>query len=170
MPDVNASAYMFEAKEDGSIRYGLGAVKGVGRGACEAIADERRANGPYADLLDFCKRVDSTKLNRRTLEALIHAGALDGLANTRASLMLQLPEVLKATDQITKNRNAGMVDMFGNAAGAPDIGGSARGRTTAPDAAPKVDRRQAHGGHPADDGRMAAMSVAAAPSIARSPS
>ncbi len=121
MPDVNASAYMFEAKEDGSIRYGLGAVKGVGRGACEAIADERRANGPYADLLDFCKRVDSTKLNRRTLEALIHAGALDGLAPTRASLMLQLPEVLKATDQITKNRNAGMVDMFGNAAGAPDI-------------------------------------------------
>ena len=121
MPDVNASAYMFEAKEDGSVRYGLGAVKGVGRGACEAIADERRANGPYVDLLDFCKRVDSTKLNRRTLEALIHAGALDGLAPTRASLMLQLPEVLKATDQITKNRNAGMVDMFGNAAGAPDI-------------------------------------------------
>ena len=120
-PDVNASEYMFEAKDDGSIRYGLGAVKGVGRGACEAIADERRANGPYADLLDFCKRVDSTKLNRRTLEALISAGALDGLAVNRASLLLQLPEVLKATDQIARNRNAGMVDMFGNSAGAPDI-------------------------------------------------
>ena len=120
-PDVNASAYMFEATDPSTIRYGLGAVKGVGRGACESIADERRANGPYADLLDFCKRVDSTKLNRRTLEALIHAGALDGLAGNRASLMLQLPEVLKATDQIAKNRDAGMVDMFGNAAGAPDI-------------------------------------------------
>lgn len=120
-PDVNASEYMFEAKEDGSIRYGLGAVKGVGRGACEAIAEERRANGTYRDLLDFCKRVDSTKLNRRTLEALITAGALDALAKNRASLMLQLPEVLKATDQITRNRNAGMVDMFGNSSDAPDI-------------------------------------------------
>ena len=120
-PDVNASVYMFEATDPKTIRYGLGAVKGVGRGACESIAEERLANGPYADLLDFCKRVDSTKLNRRTLEALISAGALDGLAKNRASLLLQLPEVLKATDQITRNRNAGMVDMFGNSSGAPDI-------------------------------------------------
>jgi DNA polymerase-3 subunit alpha len=120
-PDVNASAYMFEATDPRTIRYGLGAVKGVGRGACESIAEERLANGPYADLLDFCKRVDSTKLNRRTLEALISAGALDALAVNRASLLLQLPEVLKATDQITRNRNAGMVDMFGNSSGAPDI-------------------------------------------------
>ncbi|MBX3713831.1 MAG: DNA polymerase III subunit alpha [Lysobacter sp.] len=120
-PDVNASAYMFEATDPKTIRYGLGAVKGVGRGACESIAEERLANGPYVDLLDFCKRVDSTKLNRRTLEALISAGALDGLAKNRASLLLQLPEVLKATDQITRNRNAGMVDMFGNSSGAPDI-------------------------------------------------
>ena len=120
-PDVNASAYMFEATDPKTIRYGLGAVKGVGRGACESIAEERLANGPYADLLDFCKRVDSTKLNRRTLEALISAGALDALAVNRASLLLQLPEVLKATDQIARNRNAGMVDMFGNSSGAPDI-------------------------------------------------
>jgi DNA polymerase-3 subunit alpha len=120
-PDVNASAYMFEATDPRTIRYGLGAVKGVGRGACESIAEERLANGPYADLLDFCKRVDSTKLNRRTLEALISAGALDALAVNRASLLLQLPEVLKATDQITRNRNAGIVDMFGNSSGAPDI-------------------------------------------------
>jgi DNA polymerase-3 subunit alpha len=120
-PDVNASAYMFEATDPRTIRYGLGAVKGVGRGACESIAEERLVNGPYADLLDFCKRVDSTKLNRRTLEALISAGALDALAVNRASLLLQLPEVLKATDQITRNRNAGMVDMFGNSSGAPDI-------------------------------------------------
>ncbi|HEY1137694.1 MAG TPA: DNA polymerase III subunit alpha [Xanthomonadaceae bacterium] len=120
-PDVNASAYMFEATDPKTIRYGLGAVKGVGRGACESIAEERLANGPYVDLLDFCKRVDSTKLNRRTLEALISAGALDGLAKNRASLLLQLPEVLKATDQIARNRNAGMVDMFGNSSGAPDI-------------------------------------------------
>jgi len=117
-PDANASNYMFEAIDAGTIRYGLGAVKGVGRGACEAII-EARGEG-YVDLYDFCKRIDSGKLNRRTLEALIHAGALDALASNRASLMLQLPEVLKATDQIAKNRAAGMFDMFGGG-GAPDI-------------------------------------------------
>ncbi len=119
-PDVNASGYMFEAIDDRTIRYGIGAVKGVGRGACESIV-EARAGGGFDDLFDFGKRIDTGKLNRRTLEALIHAGAMDALADNRASLMLQLPEVLKATDQIAKNRDAGIVDMFGNASGAPDI-------------------------------------------------
>src|SRR5690606_36646631 len=64
--------------------------------------------------------VDTTRLNRRTLEALIQAGALDALAPNRASLMLQLPEVLKATDQMARNRAAGMFDMFGGG-GAADI-------------------------------------------------
>jgi len=120
-PDVNGSTHMFEATDPGTIRYGLGAVKGVGRGACEAIVAAREPGGRFADLLDFCKRVAATGLNKRTLEALIHAGAMDALAGNRASLMLQLPEVLKATDQIARNRDAGMVDMFGNATGAPDI-------------------------------------------------
>jgi DNA polymerase-3 subunit alpha len=120
-PDVNASTYMFEATDPKTIRYGLGAVKGVGQGACEAVVAARKEAGTFADLLDFCKRVDAAGLNKRTLEALIHAGAMDALAKNRASLMLQLPEVLKATDQIAKNRDAGMVDMFGNATGAPDI-------------------------------------------------
>jgi len=111
-PDVDASAYMFEATDPGTIRYGLGAVKGVGRGACEAIVDARRA-GPFADLLDFCKRVDSGKLNRRALEAMTQAGALDKLGRNRASLMLQLPEVLKATDQLAREREAGQVSLFG---------------------------------------------------------
>lgn len=111
-PDVDASAYMFEAKDARTIRYGLGAVKGVGRGACEAIVDARRA-GPFDDLLDFCKRVDSGKLNRRALEALTQAGALDRLGKNRASLMLQLPEVLKATDQLARERDAGQVSLFG---------------------------------------------------------
>ncbi|KRA21222.1 MULTISPECIES: DNA polymerase III subunit alpha [unclassified Lysobacter] len=111
-PDVDASAYMFEAKDARTIRYGLGAVKGVGRGACEAIVDARRA-GPFDDLLDFCKRVDSGKLNRRALEAMTQAGALDRLGKNRASLMLQLPEVLKATDQLARERDAGQVSLFG---------------------------------------------------------
>jgi DNA polymerase III subunit alpha len=120
-PDVNASTYMFEANDPKTIRYGLGSVKGVGRGACEAIVAAREAGGPFADLLDFCKRVDAAGLNKRTLEALVNGGAMDALAKNRASLMLQLPDVLKATDQIARNRDAGVVDMFGNATGAPDI-------------------------------------------------
>jgi len=116
-PDVNASAYMFEATTPDTIRYGIGAVKGVGRGACEAIVEARRAgaasNGRYTDLLDFCKRVDSSKLNKRALEALIQAGALDKLGRNRASLMLQMPEVVKATEQLAREREAGQNSLFG---------------------------------------------------------
>ena len=114
-PQVNASAYMFEAVAADTVRYGLGAIKGVGRGLCEAIVAERERGGPFADLLDFCRRVDSTKLNRRALEAMIQAGALDALGRNRATLMLQLPEVMKATDQLAKERAAGQVSLFGMA-------------------------------------------------------
>ncbi len=121
-PDVNHSDYMFVATDSNTVRYGLGAVKGVGQGACEAIVAARReGGGAFRDLLDFCKRVDSTKLNKRALESLIQAGALDALGCNRASLALQLPEVLKAIDQISRNRNAGIVDMFGSSSGGGDI-------------------------------------------------
>ena len=112
-PDVNASVFMFEAVEPRVIRYGLGAIKGVGQGACEAIAEERRQGGPYKDLADFCRRVDPTKLNRRVLEALILSGSLDALAPTRASLMLQLPDAIKAAEQHLRDRQSGQNDMFG---------------------------------------------------------
>ncbi|GAA5006576.1 DNA polymerase III subunit alpha [Pseudoluteimonas lycopersici] len=121
-PDANASTYMFEAVDAKTIRYGLGAIKGVGRGACEAIVEERERGGGFPDLLAFCRRVDATRLNRRVLEALVSGGALDALAKNRATLMLQLPEALKAAEQIARNREAGIVDMFGNAdTGATDI-------------------------------------------------
>ena len=117
-PDVNASEFMFVAVEPKVIRYGLGAIKGVGQGACEAIADERRRGGPYKDLADFCRRVDPTKLNRRVLEALILSGALDALAPTRASLMLQLPDAIKAAEQHLRDKQSGQNDMFGAMMGA----------------------------------------------------
>ncbi len=121
-PDINASSYMFEAIDAQTIRYGLGAVKGVGHGACEAIAEERTRNGQYGDLLEFCRRVDSSKLNRRALEALVNAGALDALGRNRPSLMLQLPEVMKATEQLARERDAGQVSLFGGpAAAAPEL-------------------------------------------------
>ena len=120
LPDVNHSDFMFVANDATTVRYGLGAVKGVGQGVCEAIVEARGDKG-FRDLLDFCKRVDSGKLNKRALEALINAGALDALGRNRASLALQLPEVLKAIDQISKNRSAGIVDMFGSGGGGEDI-------------------------------------------------
>jgi len=120
-PDVNSSDYMFVALDAKTVRYGLGAVKGVGRGACESVVEARRSGGPFRDLLDFCRRVDSARLNRRVLEALVHAGALDALASNRASLMLQLPEVIKATEQLARERAAGQVSLFGGSGDEPDI-------------------------------------------------
>ncbi|WP_243047457.1 DNA polymerase III subunit alpha [Dyella sp. RRB7] len=112
-PDVNASEFMFVAVEPKVIRYGLGAIKGVGQGACEAIADERKRGGPFKDLPDFCRRVDSSKLNRRVLEALILSGALDALAPNRASLMAQLPNAMKVAEQHLRDKQSGQNDMFG---------------------------------------------------------
>ncbi|MDE2280761.1 MAG: DNA polymerase III subunit alpha, partial [Xanthomonadaceae bacterium] len=117
-PDVNASDFMFVAVEPKVIRYGLGAIKGVGQGACESIVAERQRGGTYKDLADFCRRVDPTKLNRRVLEALILSGALDALASNRASLMLQLPDAIKAAEQHLRDRQSGQNDMFGAAMGA----------------------------------------------------
>ena len=120
-PDVNSSDHMFVAIDRKTVRYGLGAVKGVGRGACESIVEARQSGGPFRDLLDFCRRVDSSKLNRRVLEAMVHAGALDALGSNRASLMRQLPEVIKATDQLARERAAGQVSLFGGAGDVPEI-------------------------------------------------
>lgn len=112
-PNVNDSVYMFHARDDGTIRYGLGAIKGAGKGACENIVAERERGGRYVDLLDFCQRIDAQKINKRVLEALIHSGALDDLAPTRATLAAQLPEVVRAAEQAARDRLAGQNDMFG---------------------------------------------------------
>ncbi|WP_348675256.1 DNA polymerase III subunit alpha [uncultured Abyssibacter sp.] len=113
-PDVNGSDYEFTASEDGcSIRYGLGAVKGVGQGAIEGILEARAAGGPFADLVDFCVRIDLKRANRRTLEALIRAGALDALGENRPSLLAALPNALAAADQHHAALEAGQNDLFG---------------------------------------------------------
>ena len=113
-PDVNDSAYEFTASEDGaSVRYGLGAVKGVGQGAIEGILEAREAGGRFHDLVDFCLRIDSKRANRRTLEALIRAGALDSLGENRPSLLAALPHALAAADQHHAAMAAGQNDLFG---------------------------------------------------------
>ena len=85
-PDVNRGGYRFEPVGDKRVRYGLGAIKGTGHGAIDAIAEARQAGGPFRSLFDFCARVDRTRLNKRAVEALIKAGAFDLLEPHRASL------------------------------------------------------------------------------------
>ncbi len=115
-PAINASEYRFTVGETGEIRYGLGAIKGAGEGAIEALAREREQGGPYRDLFDLCQRVDLHKLNRRVLESLIRSGAFDALGANRATLMAQLPEALQLAEQHSRNHAAGQNDMFGLAA------------------------------------------------------
>jgi DNA polymerase-3 subunit alpha len=115
-PDVNSSTYQFEALDAKRIRYGLGAIKGVGRAACEAIAEARLVQGPYQSLDDLAQRVDGNRLNKRVLEALVLSGAVDGLGHNRASLMNHLPEAMRGAEQQARNRDAGQIDIFGNAA------------------------------------------------------
>ncbi len=111
-PDANASDYRFAAEDDGSIRYGLGAIKGVGRAVCEGITAERARGGKFADLADFCQRVDPHKLNKRVLEALVLSGALDAVGPNRASLMVQVPEAMRAAEQQARDVETGQNDMF----------------------------------------------------------
>lgn len=112
-PDVNAGSYRFEAIGKHKIRYGLGAIKGVGQAACESIVTERERHGAFQNLTDLCQRVEAGRLNKRVLEALIHSGALDSFDETRATLMQNLPEAVKAAEQYARNRDAGQVDIFG---------------------------------------------------------
>ena len=89
-PDVNRGGYRFEPIGDKLVRYGLGAIKGTGQGAIEAIVHARIEGGPFKSLFDFCARVDRTRINKRAVEALIKAGAFDALESNRASLIASI--------------------------------------------------------------------------------
>jgi DNA polymerase III subunit alpha len=115
-PDVNHSRYEFAVGGERTIRYGLGAVRGVGRGAVEELLAQRVAHGPYKSIEDLCRRLDLQKTNRRVLEALIRSGSLDGLGANRATLMQRLPTAMQLGDQNSKAHQAGQNDMFGLAA------------------------------------------------------
>jgi DNA polymerase-3 subunit alpha len=112
-PHVNRSGYRFQTLAPDRIGYGLGAIRGVGQGAAETLIAARAEGGDFRDLADLCRRADSTKLNKRVLETLIQAGACDGLADNRATLMAQLPEAMRLAEQDHANRAAGQHDMFG---------------------------------------------------------
>jgi DNA polymerase-3 subunit alpha len=112
-PDVNHSQYMFTVSGERSIRYGLGAIKGVGQAVIESLVTERQASGTYRDLADLCRRSDVNRMNRRVLEALIRSGAADSLGANRATLMHALPVAMQLADQTIRARVVGQDDMFG---------------------------------------------------------
>jgi len=118
-PDVNASQFMFTVSGARAIRYGLGAIKGVGQAAVESMLAERTARGPFRDLRDLCRRLDLNRVNRRVLEALIRSGALDSLGVNRATCMHQLPAAMQAAEQHSRAQAAGQVDLFGLAVASP---------------------------------------------------
>lgn len=85
-PDVNESSYFFSVNQKGEIRFGLGAIKGVGEAAVASIVKEREENGPYKNLFDFIKRLDFRSVNKKTIESMILAGALDGFEGVHRAL------------------------------------------------------------------------------------
>ena len=109
-PDVNESDYRFVPVDRQTIRYGLGAVKGTGEQAVNAILKARAEGGPFKDLFDFCLRVDKRMVNRRTIEALIRAGAFDALDDHRARLIASVGVAIEAAEQA--ERNAMQVSLF----------------------------------------------------------
>jgi len=112
-PRVNDSDYRFTVRDDVTVVYGLGAIKGVGQGAIESVLEARAKGGPFKNLHDFVRRVDRSRLNRRVLESMIRAGALDGLGPNRASLMAALPDALRLAEHAAEQEAAGQGDLFG---------------------------------------------------------
>ena len=110
VPDVNESESDFTVR-DGRIRFGLSAVRNVGEGVVEKIA-EARADGPFESFLDFVDRVDVSALNRRTLESLIKAGAFDAMGHSRKGLTLMHELILDTTLERRRNEEMGQYSLF----------------------------------------------------------
>ncbi|WP_110619022.1 DNA polymerase III subunit alpha [Thioalkalivibrio sp. ALE21] len=117
-PDVNQSDYRFTVQDARTVVYGLGAIKGVGESAIETLLKARNEGGPFHGLVDLCQRVDLGKLNKRVLETLVRAGALDSLGANRATLLADIPTAVAAAEQTERNASLGVVDLFGDPAAA----------------------------------------------------
>jgi DNA polymerase-3 subunit alpha len=118
-PDVNRGVYRFEPVDDKTVRYGLGAIKGTGQSAIEAIVAAREGSdgsggGPFRSLFDFCARVDRQRINKRVVEALIKAGAFDKLHADRASLLASVSLALDWADTQAAHADQGGLFDFGD--------------------------------------------------------
>ena len=126
-PDINRGSHRFEPVSDTLIRYGLGAIKGTGQQAIEAIVAAREGRGagpaggergPFKSLFDFCRRIDRTRVNKRTVEALIRAGALDTLHMNRAALAASIDLAFDFAAASEANANqGGLFDLLDDAHG-----------------------------------------------------
>src|SRR5690606_21846436 len=119
VPDVNASFSDFtpvlpeDGKGPGRILFGLSAVRNVGEGLVEHIVHEREENGPYADFYDFCQRVNTQVLNKRTIESLIKAGGFDSMGHPRQGLLTVFEQIVDTTIARRKEHDMGVMSLFG---------------------------------------------------------
>ncbi|MDT8440572.1 MAG: DNA polymerase III subunit alpha [Desulfuromonadales bacterium] len=111
-PDINASCQDFTV-HDTDIRFGLGAVKGIGTAAIEAII-EARQEGEFTSLYDFCERADLRRVNKRVVEALVKCGAFDSLGHKRAQAMAALEQAMEAGQKMQRERDSGQESLFGS--------------------------------------------------------
>ncbi len=122
-PDVNESFYKFAVNKDGAIRFGMGAIKGVGAAAVEAIIQERKKNGTYSSVFDIVKRVNLRAANKKAFEGLIVAGALDSFEGThRAQYFAKdekgvpfIEKILRFGNKFQENKNSAQISLFGEA-------------------------------------------------------
>ena len=167
-PDVNESGAMFSVSGD-NLRYGLVAVKNIGRGFISEMTAERERNGPFADFEEFCRRMYGGDLNRRALESLIKCGCFDGLGANRRQLMTICQTVIDSIADSKRRNVEGQIDLFGISG---DIDGKRAGGMELPDLPeyPKGElMRMEHevtglylSGHPMDEYRSAAKGAGAA--------
>jgi DNA polymerase III subunit alpha len=119
-PDVNRGTWRFEPISDKVVRYGLGAIKGTGQSAIEAIVAAREEGGAFESLFDFCCRVDRGRINKRTVEALIKAGAFDSLHMNRAALVASIDRAFEFAATTEANANQGGLFDMGDSHAASD--------------------------------------------------
>ena len=110
-PDINFGESEFSA-DHGAIRYGLSAIKSLGAPMIRAIVEERNENGKYQSLRDFIERMSGRELNKRAIENLIKAGALDQVAGNRRQKLMVYAEIVDAVNQEKKNAMTGQMSLF----------------------------------------------------------
>lgn len=111
-PDVNSSEDGFSVSGE-DIRFGLAAIKNVGRAFMRQLVEERQANGPYVSLMDFCERLYDKELNRRALESMIQAGAFDSMGFHRSQMLAVYERVVDAVANERRKNVEGQLDLFG---------------------------------------------------------
>lgn len=111
-PDINKSQSDFSIEDKTKIRFGLSAIKNVGKAAIESILSSRKSR-PFSSLIDFCSRVNLSTVNKKTMESLIKAGAMDSFGN-RASLLIAYPEIVSKANQLKKRESEGQGSLFGS--------------------------------------------------------